>query len=229
MHFPMELGRYQRARKKNIGFGVVNNVLFIWNFLNVIVIIIIIIKWMRGKEDKVMTGDNAVAEKRKNTHTKIKIVSFGFIYLVERILAENCLRSLIIYMSFYLKKISHISSMSRITWLLSFVICTLKWLICFESLKWLSLKTCRNVYFYLKTRWYQKQYIFFISEANCPIGWWQLQHKWVVAYQQSHLTVGCREPLEIYSLTDQDRQLGLILMPLTVYAWCDRSRSDVRI
>ena len=72
MHFPMELGRYQRARKKNIGFGVVNNVLFIWNFLNVIVIIIIIIKWMRGKEDKVMTGDYAVA-KNKKTHKKKKI------------------------------------------------------------------------------------------------------------------------------------------------------------
>jgi len=72
----------------------------LFEILNIIVITIII-KWMGGKEDKVMTGDNAVAEKRKNTHTKIKIVSFGFIYLVERILAENCLPSLIIiYMSF---------------------------------------------------------------------------------------------------------------------------------
>lgn len=145
MHFPMELGRYQRARKKNIGFGVVNNVLFIWNFLNVIVIIIIIIKWMRGKEDKVMTGDYAVA-KNKKTHKKkkSKSVPFGFILSCRTYSCRELSPLPYYYIHVFLyfdKKKFHISSMPRIMWLLSFVICTFKWLICFESLKWLFLKT----------------------------------------------------------------------------------------
>lgn len=41
----------------------------LFEILNVIVIIIII-KWMREKEDKVMTGDYAVAKKQKNTQKK---------------------------------------------------------------------------------------------------------------------------------------------------------------
>lgn len=105
MHFPMELGRYQRARKKNIGFGVVNNVLFIWNFLNVIVIIIIIIKWMRGKEDKVMTGDYAVA-KNKKTHKKkkIKICPLWIHFILSNVFLQRIVSAPLLYTCLFIWK-----------------------------------------------------------------------------------------------------------------------------